>query len=441
MNTDTFASKYNSFKMKTIIEKTDFPVSEMAQGLIGSEIIRIAGEVRAKIASGEKIYNFTIGDFDPKVFPIPVELRDAIIEAYMNGETNYPEANGILALRKEVAAFIAEREGLNFDADEVVIACGARPLIYSIFRTIVDRGDKVIFPIPSWNNNHYCHMTEADVIEVTTKAENNFMPTADELRPHLKGATLLALCSPLNPTGTIFKKEVLEEICDMILAENASRAEGEKPLYLMYDQIYWVLTHGDNEHYNPVSLRPEMRNYTVFVDGLSKCFAATGVRLGWTVGPKHLTDRMRAILSHVGAWAPKAEQVATGKFLANKTAVDSYLKTFKSEIAYRLEALYNGFVSLNKKGHKVDAIAPQAAIYLTAQFDLIGKKTAHGELLANSRDVTRFLLNEAKLAVVPFYAFGTDDKNTWYRISVGTCKKEECEDVIVALRKALQTLS
>lgn len=422
------------------LDKVHYPVSEMAEGLIGSEIIKIAGEVRAKMAAGEKIYNFTIGDFDPKVFPIPVELRDAIIEAYLAGETNYPEANGMAPLRKEVAAFIAEREGLNYDADEVVIAAGARPLIYSIFRTLIDARDKVIFPIPSWNNNHYCHLTDAEIIEIPTLPENNFMPSADELRPHLKGATLLALCSPLNPTGTVFTKEGLEEICDMILAENASRGEGEKPLFLMYDQIYWVLTHGETQHYNPVSLRPEMRNFTVFVDGLSKCFAATGLRVGWSVGPKYITDRMRAILSHMGAWAPKAEQIATAKYLANKNAVDTYLKNFKSEVAYRLEALYDGFQKLNADGFAVKAIAPQAAIYLTVQFDLAGKKTKEDVLLANSRDITHFLLNEAKLAVVPFYAFGADDSNTWYRISVGTCKKEDCIEVINLLRAALLTL-
>ncbi|MEO8148892.1 MAG: aminotransferase class I/II-fold pyridoxal phosphate-dependent enzyme [Bacteroidia bacterium] len=422
------------------IEKINYPVSEMAEGLIGSEIIKIASEVRVKMNAGEKIYNFTIGDFDPKVFPIPVEFRDAIIEAYMNGETNYPEANGILALRNEVAKFIEEREGLKYDAEEVVIACGARPIIYSVFRTLVDAGDTVIFPVPSWNNNHYCHMNDANIIEVPTTPENNFMPTADELRPHLKGATLLALCSPLNPTGTVFTKEVLEEICDMILDENASRGEGEKPLYLMYDQIYWVLTHGSTQHYNPVSLRPEMRNFTVYVDGLSKCLAATGVRVGWAMGPKFITDRMRAILSHVGAWAPRAEQVASAKFFSNKKAVDSFIANFKSEVEYRLVALYKGFEELRNAGFKVRAITPQAAIYLTVQFDLVGKKTLDGTVLTNSRDVTKFLLNEAKLAIVPFYAFGSDDKNTWYRISVGTCKKEECSEVMNLLRKALETL-
>ena len=266
------------------------------------------------------------------------------------------------------------------------------------------------------------------------------MPTAAELKPHLKNTTLLALCSPLNPTGTIFGKEQLEEICDLILEENAKRGEHESPLYLMYDQIYWVLTHGENKHYDPVSLRPEMRNYTVFVDGLSKCFAATGLRVGWGVGPRHITDRMRSILSHVGAWAPKAEQVATANFLANKNAVDNFLNNFKSEINERLVSLFEGFNNLKNDGFKVNAITPQAAIYLTVQFDLAGMKTADGVELKNSRDITKFLLDEAHLAVVPFYAFGSDDRNTWYRISVGTCDKKEIPELLSRLKQALNSL-
>ena len=132
------------------------------------------------------------------------------------------------------------------------------------------------------------------------------MPTPETVRPALKGATLLALCSPLNPTGTTFTKEGLEQICDLVIAENASRGPEEKPLYIMYDQIYWVLTYGNTKHYDPVSLRPELRNYTIYVDGLSKSFAATGVRVGWAFGPQVIIDKMKAILSHVGAWAPKA---------------------------------------------------------------------------------------------------------------------------------------
>ena len=144
------------------------------------------------------------------------------------------------------------------------------------------------------------------------------MPTADTIRPHLKGAKLLALCSPQNPTGTVFTREQLEEICDLVLEENRSRGEDEKPLYIMYDQIYGALLHGGEKHVDPVSLRPELRPYTVYVDGISKALAATGVRVGWALGPDYIIDKMKSILGHIGAWSPKAEQMATARGLDRK---------------------------------------------------------------------------------------------------------------------------
>jgi len=422
-------------------EKT-LKVSKMAETLIASEIIKLAGEINEKIKQGEKIYNLTIGDFDPKVFPIPSELEEEIIKAYTNHETNYPPADGMLETRKAVSNFLKEKEGVEYNpATEILMSAGARPLIYATYQTLVQPGDTVIFPVPSWNNNHYTHLSHAKKIEIMATPENHFMPTAADLKPHLKGAALVALCSPLNPTGTTFSRKDLEEICELIIEENHSRSADEKPLYLMYDQIYWVLTYGDTEHYNPVSLIPEMKNYTIFIDGLSKAFAATGVRVGWSVGPARVIGKMKSILSHLGAWAPKAEQVATAKYLARKEDVDNYLTRFKKEVHDRLDGFYDGFMALKNEGFKVDAIAPQAAIYLTVQFALHGLKKEDGTVLATTKDITKYLLEEARVAIVPFSAFGDDENSTWYRLSVGTCRLEEVEKVIESLRNALSKLS
>ncbi len=416
-------------------------VSVMAENLIGSEIIKLAGEVKEKIAQGEKIYNLTIGDFDPKIFPIPNELKNEIIQAYNDGQTNYPAANGVESLRKEVANFLEEKQGLTYDANAILISGGARPLIYALYQTIIDANDKVLFPVPSWNNNHYCHLSSAQQMVVETKPENDFMPTAAELKPFISEANLIALCSPLNPTGTTFTKEGLSEICELILEENKKRGASEKPLYLLFDQIYWILTHGETKHFDPVSLFPEMRNYTIYIDGISKSFAATGVRVGWAFGPQKVIDKMRAILSHVGAWSPKAEQEATAKFLKNDVAVNDYLATFKNRINKRLVDFYEGIQTLKAKGYDVDAIPPQAAIYLTVKFDLVGKTGAEGKLLATTADVTAYLLNEAKLAIVPFYAFGTSTNSPWYRLSVGTAHSNEIKALFSQLDAALAKLS
>lgn len=415
-------------------------LSHLAETLIASEIVRLGAAIKEKIKGGDHIYNYTIGDFDSTQFPIPEGLQNDIVNAYVEGYTTYPAAEGELDLRKAVADFIEKNEGISYTPLEILISCGGRPLIYSIFRSIVDKGDKVIYPVPSWNNNHYAHFTDAEHIVIEATKENNFMPTAAQIQPHIKGATLLALCSPLNPTGTVFSKEELEAICDLVIEENESRAEGEKKLYLMYDQIYWTLTYGDTKHYNPVSLRPKMKDYTVFVDGVSKAFASTGVRVGWSMGPAEVIVKMRSLNSHVGSWAPMAEQKAVAKFLSREDEVHAYLKHFKSEVEFRLRKLYEGFKQLKSEGFSVDSIIPQAAIYLTVQIDLVGKQTAAGDVLEDQAAVTEYLLSEAKLALVPFGYFGAGRESSWYRLSVGCCKKEDIDTVISKLKQALKKL-
>ncbi len=412
-------------------------LSTLAETLIGSEIVKLGGIIKDKISKGESIYNYTIGDFDSSQFPIPALLLQEIKNAYENGYTTYPVADGEADLRKAVAGFLKNNEGLDYGINEILIGAGGRPLIYALYRAIVDKGDKVIYPVPSWNNNHYTHFTEGEHIMIEATKENNFMPTADQIRPHVKGASLIALCSPLNPTGTVFTKEGLEAICDIILEENASRAAGEKKLYLMYDQMYWTLTFGDTVHYNPVALRPEMKAYTIFIDGISKAFAATGVRVGWSMGPAEVIAKMKSINSHVGAWAPMAEQKAVAKFLVQEDEVSAYFLHFKKEVDYRLSAIYNGFEQLKNAGHAVDVISPQAAIYLTVQINLVGKKV--GDIILQTQaDVTAYILNEAKLAIVPFNCFGAGTESSWYRISVGCVKKEEINEMLEKLTLALQ---
>lgn len=423
------------------IKESRLKVSSMAENLIASEIIKLAGEINEKIKNGAKIYNLTIGDFDPKIFPIPKELEEEIIKAYREHATNYPPADGLLETRQAVSKFLSDRQGLEYSPqNEILIAAGARPLIYATYQTLVSPGDTVIFPVPSWNNNHYSHLSHAKKVEIIASPENNFMPVAGDIKPHVKNAALISLCSPLNPTGTVFKQSQLEEICTLVLEENQRRSEDEKPLYLMYDQIYWVLTFGDNRHHDPVSLIPEMKNYTLYIDGLSKSFAATGVRVGWAFGPSYVIGKMKSILSHLGAWAPKAEQVAAARYISNSAQVNTYLSNFKTEVSRRLDGFYKGFMDLKSEGFKVNAIPPQAAIYLTVQFELQGMKKENGSVLKTTKDITEYILDEARVAIVPFYAFGDSDNSSWYRLSVGTCKLNEVNLVIGSLRNALAKL-
>jgi aspartate aminotransferase len=415
-------------------------LSQLSETLIGSEIVRLGNEINARIVQGETIYNFTIGDFNPEIFPIPLTLENEIIAAYQNKKTNYPSAEGILPLRESIAKYVQHFLQLNYAPNEIQVASGGRPLIYSIYRAIVDEGDKVVYPVPSWNNNHYTHFTQGIHVAIETSAENKFMPTPQELAPHIKDARLIALCSPLNPTGTTFSKTQLLEICNMVVAENERRGADEKKLFVLYDQIYGVLTHGDTQHVNPVTLNAGMRDYTIFVDGISKSFAATGVRVGWSMGPAPVIAKVKAILSHVGAWAPMAEQVACANYLKNTSDIEKYFSNFKAELSQRLFGFYEGIIALKNKGFTVDSIAPEAALYLTIKIDLVGKTKADGSVINTQLEVWQYILDEAKIAIVPFSSFGAGKNSPWYRMSIGTSKLNEMEIVLQSLEQALGKL-
>jgi aspartate aminotransferase len=409
----------------------------MARDLVGSEILRIASEIRTAKSRGEKICDLTVGDFSSKEFPIPDKLREGVLRALAAGETNYPPSDGVLRLREAVREFYRRTLSLEVPLESVLIAGGSRPLIFATYAALVDPGEVVLYPVPSWNNNHYCHLVGAKGIPLTTRPEDGFLPTAGLIEPHLQSARLIALNTPLNPAGTVLQAQTLKRICEAVVSENDRRARAqEKPLYLLYDQVYWMLTFGEARHETPVHLVPGMAPYTVFIDGISKAFAATGLRVGWGVGPKAVIAALKDLLGHIGAWAPRAEQVATAELLRDEQALRSYGATHRASLQARLDRLHEGLSAMAAAGLPVRDIPPQGAIYLSIQFDLIGRRG-----FRTNDEVRRFLLREAGLAVVPFQAFGLSGENGWFRSSVGAVSVRDIEEALprveAALRKAL----
>jgi aspartate aminotransferase len=183
-----------------------------------------------------------------------------------------------------------------------------------------------------------------------------------------------------------------------------------------------------------------MARYTVYVDGISKAFAATGVRVGWVVGPTDVIDAMNSFLGHVGTWAPRAEQVATIQLLLNAEAIETYRRELITGVQMRLDALYKGLMRLRDDGHPVDAVAPQGAIYLSARFNLYGKASPAGDVMRTSEDIRGWLLRETGLAVVPFHAFGSEGESGWSRLSVGAVSVEEIEVALPRLEAGLRAL-
>ncbi len=415
-------------------------LSRLAERIQTSPILTFAAELNARKVAGEPLYNFTIGDFDPHIFPVPDTLMEATIRAYRNHQTNYPGALGLGGIRAGVAHLLNRSCGLHYQPHDVIITSGSRPAIYAAYRTLVDPQDKVVFPVPSWNNEHYAEMCSARVVRVETGPENCFMPTATMLAPHLEDASLLALCSPLNPSGTVLTTSDLQEICDLVVAINRQRTAHQKPLYILFDQVYWMLTFADTGFVHPLSICPEIGDYAVFIDGMSKAFAGTGLRVGWATGAPHILSRMVSIVAHVGAWAPKPDQIAAGEFLRQDTVVDAYLVSFRQALRERLDRLYRGFMDLRQRGLPVDAIAPQAAIYLSVRIDLCDRQTADGHLLKTDFDMQQYLVNKARMGVLPFSWFGARTQGSWFRISVGTSEIQDIDLVMEELESALAEL-
>ena len=420
---------------------TNARASKIAGSLVGSEILKIAADVRALAASGRDICNLTVGDFSPTEFRIPEALEHGIVEALHRGETNYPPSDGTLPLREAIRSLYGRELGFTPELASVIVTAGSRPGIYSTYTTLLDPGDKVVYPTPSWNNNHYVHLAAAQGVCVPCDASTNFLPTRQMLEGAVRGARLLALCSPLNPTGTAFTADALRAICDLVIEENGRRGAGERPLYLMYDQVYWTLTFGDTKHVHPIEVRPEVAPYTIYVDGISKAFAATGVRVGWIVAPVDIAASMSAVLGHVGAWAPKAEQSAVAALLGDDAAMRSYRTSIVAGVRERLDALYNGISDMRDLGCPVEVLTPEGAIYLSARFALRGRSAPDGAVLKTDEDVRVYLLHSAGVALVPFQAFGVTEDSGWYRLSVGAVSMAQIATMLPRLQAAITATS
>jgi aspartate aminotransferase len=183
-----------------------------------------------------------------------------------------------------------------------------------------------------------------------------------------------------------------------------------------------------------------MLPYTILIDAISKSFAATGLRVGWAVGPSDVIKRMSDVLGHVGAWAPRAEQIATAQLLGDDAGMDAFHGRMRPEVQKRLDALARVLGTLQKEGFPVEATTPQGAIYLSARFNLTGRRSPDGTQLETNESIRRYLLHAAGLAMVQFQAFGSEIDDGWFRLSVGAVSMADIQALLPRLRSALAEL-
>ncbi len=414
-------------------------LTERAYTMIGSRILGIAAQVRELKAEGMEICDLTVGDFSPAQFSIPAALSKAITDHLVAGDTNYPPSDGLPELRRAIADFYERELGVRFPVSSVVVGSGARPPLHAVLACLLDEGDAYVYGLPTWNNEYYAHLNGARMVTVPTTPEDGFQLTPELLAPHLSEARVVHLNSPLNPCGTCITEQALAGICRMIVEENARRtAEGRKAVFLLFDMVYWMLTYGEARHHHPVALVPEVAPYVAYIDALSKNFAGTGLRVGWGIVPPYIQPKLKALIGHIGAWAPRPIQSAAAWFLGQPGLIEDYLAGFKAQLQARLDKIDKAFTAMNEAGLPVEAIGPQGAIYLSVRVDLVGRPSPAGGVFETNEQIREFLLKEARVAVVPFRAFGLTGEDGWFRMSVGAVGLDELDQALGRLEAAVR---
>ena len=411
----------------------DWRLSEMANGMERSRILSIAASVRAMIAQGKDVAPFTVGDFSPEQFEVPTELMTGIIEAISENETNYPPAAGLPELRESLASWMNHAYGLDVGSDGIIVGSGARPVLYASFRLFLEPGDGLAHGVPAWNNHYYVHLNDSIDIPIPGTPESRFLPTASAIKDRIQEMRVLILNSPLNPTGTCFSRDELKDICDVIVEENQQRKmSGKKPLILVYDQVYSTMTAENIEHVHPVQVCPEIFDYTITLDAISKSLTGTGLRLGWMALPPALAPPVVALIGHMGAWPARPIQKAAAQLYSKPDVLEQYFLQLDEKISNRMTVLQNRLGQLSHYG--VSYVQPEGGIYLTTRFDLfsaLGVKT--------NEEIRQWLLESAGVAIVPFQAFGLEEDTGWFRISVGAVSVEDISAAMDRLEAALES--
>jgi len=404
-------------------------LSHVGNNIVGSEIIKISQQIK-EISKTKKVQNLTIGDFDSSINPIPEKLKNYIVDSYNENLTNYPLSAGQLNLRQSVSEYLKKRQGIDYNENEILVGGGVRPLIYTVYKALVNNGEGVIYPVPSWNNNHYSFLHGAVKQEIECRPENSFFPTASDIDVKINDKTsLICICSPQNPTGRVINPDVLKSICELVVNENRIRESqvGSRPLYLFFDQIYSDLT-VEGSFIHPLTLCPEIRNYLICVDGISKSLCATGIRVGWMFGPQDIIGKMTEVFSHIGAWAPKPEQNAVARYLNDYDDMVEFVNSKTKQYSDISNKICDKIQELKDKGFRIDYQRPEGGIYISIYL---------GESLSfpNIESYTKFLINRCGIGLVPFEYFGSQLNRGWFRMSIGGVDPNNIEEILNSLNE------
>jgi len=379
-------------------------LASRAEKLKPSATLLITAKAKALKAEGIDVVGFGAGEPD---FDTPENIKEEAIKSINNGFTKYTAVGGIDELKTAIINRIKEDYGIQYEKSEIIVSCGAKHTLYNLSQVIFEEGDEVIIPSPYWvSYPEQVILAGATPVIIEASEENGFKIDPDELKKLITPKTkALIINYPSNPTGATYNEEDLKIIAEIAL--NAG-------LIIISDEIYDKILYDGITHTPIATLGEDVKKSTILVNGVSKSYSMTGWRIGYSAGDKKITSAMSNLQGQSTSNPTSISQMAALEaFRGSQDEVKKMAKEFearKNYIAKRLNDM-PGFRCFN----------PQGAFYVFPNISYFFGKSCNGKQIKNSTDFTEYLLEEAKVAVVPGIEFGSDKH---IRISYATSMDE-----------------
>jgi aspartate aminotransferase len=375
-------------------------LSERARKIKPSPTLAIDSKAKSMKAAGIDVINFGVGEPD---FDTPENIKEAAVRALKEGFTKYTAVGGIDSLKDAIIAKLAIDNGLSYKREEIIVSCGAKHSLYNIAQALYGPGDEVIIPSPYWvSYPDQVILNDATPVFVKTRESDSFTVRPEALAEHITPRTkALILNSPSNPTGMIYGRKALEKIGELAVRHN---------FHIVSDEIYEKLVYDGAAHVSIASVDEKVKEKTIVVNGLSKSHAMTGWRIGYAAGPAEIVKAMTNIQSQSTSNPNSITQKAAVEAL---TGPQDFIEKMRSEFDARRQYLVD---ELNRIDG-ISCIMPAGAFYAFPNTSQLYGKKFNGREIASSADLALYLLEEAKVALVPGSAFGDD---AYLRLSYAT---------------------
>lgn len=354
-----------------------------------SQTLALSALAKKLQSEGVDVVSLTAGEPD---FPTPLHIKQAAIKAIENNFTKYTQNPGIPELRQAIAEKFKRDNGLSFDASQILVSNGAKHSIYNALKAICNRGDEIIIPAPYWvSYPQMVNLVDAKPVIIPTTEKAEFRITAAQLRRAItKKTKAIILCSPSNPTGSVYSQEEIEALAKVVR---------ETDIYVLSDEIYEKVIYNGTKHFSMGSI-PAVKDHVITINGVSKAYSMTGWRIGYLGGRKDIVAAAEKVQSQMTSNASSISQRAA---LAALTGGEVELKAMTAEFSKRRDFIHSAITAIQG----ITCVKPQGAFYIFPNVSHYFGAKFNGVTIKSCDDIAQFLLHEEKVVLVPGSGFGS----------------------------------